>query len=381
MSLSSNENSSTLLIYNRDYHQQSPVKYRDCFNKAPQELYDIFCSKRYRMNTGTFLMTDTLAKLLDAKWIYPYDFDAMKNSNVTALVTNAFHCISPKYVFDKDYWQRILDTGIKIVPMTCGFRYHEKGDIYLTEDMVYILTQIAERNEIGVRGEKSAEILNSYGIKNVRIVGCHSLFYHNIRDYQIKKKDRKIKKINFNFNQCYQDFFQSHLDFCRSSAVFFEYIYRYFKSHAYEIHYSMQTSFMKEWMGYNNFTHYEYVKEFPLKTGTYYFSVDDWIEGIRSCDFSLGTQFHGSVAAILSGVPALIFNIDDRMKELCQVHNIPNIDIEDFDKNKTLEYYFDKTDYTEFNKNYGALYDNFLEYCSKNEIKLRYPVTEHTKSS
>ena len=86
---------------------------------------------------------------------------------------------------DREYWQRILDTGIKIVPMTCGFRYHEAGEIYLTNDMIYILKQISERNEIGVRGEKVADILNKYGINNLRIVGCQSLFYFNNRGFNV----------------------------------------------------------------------------------------------------------------------------------------------------------------------------------------------------
>lgn len=367
----SNENSKTLLVYNRDFHKQSMIAFKDCLNLCPGDLYKIFYSYRYRSNTGTYLMTDTLVKLLDAKWIYPNDFESIESGKADTLVTNAFHCISPRFYFDKTYWQRILDSGIRVVPMTCGFRYHEDGKMYLTKDIVYILKQISERNEIGVRGEKAADILEKNGIKNVRIIGCHSLFYWNNRKYEIKKEKRSIHSLNFNFNQCYSDYFESHVEFCERSLPFFNYIYNLFLQNNIDIKYTMQTAFFKEWTGFNNFSNYEILKRFPEECGRYYFSVDDWVNGISDVDFSIGTQFHGSVAAILAGIPTLMITIDDRMRELCKVHSIPNIDISEFRQDKPIEYYYDLIDYSDFNRNYSANYDNFFDYCTKNGVILR----------
>lgn len=367
----SNNESKTLLIYNRDFHKEDPITFRECITKNAREIYDKFYTYRYRLNTGTYLMTDTLAKLLDARWIYPNDFDTIENSGADTLVTNAFHCISPRFFFDKEYWQRILDSGIRIVPMTCGFRYHEHGQMELTNDIIYILSQISERNEIGVRGEMAADVLEKSGIKNVRIVGCQSLFYWNRGNYQINKDKKDISKINFNFNQCYTDFFESHVEFCERSLIFFKYIFNLFKQGKVDINYTMQTAFFKEWTGFNNFINYDYLKDFPEKCGKYYFSVDDWVEGIKNLDFSIGTQFHGSVAAILAGIPTLMITIDDRMKELCEVHSVPHIDISKFRPDMPIEYYYNLTDYSEFNEKYNANYDNFIDYCTKNGVKLR----------
>ena len=255
--------------------------------------------------------------------------------------------------------------------MTCGFRYHEDGDICLSSDIVYILKQISERNEIGVRGEKAADILEKNGIKNVRIIGCHSLFYWNNRQYEVKKTENKIYKINFNFNQCYQDFFESHMEFCQRSLPFFRYMFSLFEQNNFDIKYTMQTAFFKEWTGFNNFSNYEILKRFPEECGRYYFSVDDWVNGIRDVDFSIGTQFHGSVAAILAGIPTIMITIDDRMRELCKVHSIPNINISDFRQDKPIEYYYGLADYSAFNNNYSRNYDNFIEYCARNGVWLR----------
>ena len=47
-----------------------------------------------------------------------------------------------------------------------------------------LLKEIEERCVIGVRGYYTAEILNKYGIKNLQVIGCPSMFYG--LDYNFK---------------------------------------------------------------------------------------------------------------------------------------------------------------------------------------------------
>jgi len=315
-------------------------------------------------------MTDCLAKNIDGEHISRWDFEKIKDYNATAIVTNALHCVSPKFVFDRAYWQKLLDMNLKIVPMTFGFRYHENGNFYLTDDMVYIFKQISERNEIGVRGEFVADILNDYGINNVRIIGCHSLFYHMNRNFHIDALNSCVRSINFNFNQCFYDYFQSHLEFCSTSLPIFQYFLALFNSKQVEIDYTMQTAFMKELMGYSNFINFGLVREFASR-GRYFFSVDEWINALKANDITIGTQFHGCVASILAKTPALMIVIDKRMQELALYHSIPFIKAEDFDPALPIEHYYDLCDYSSFNKKYAICYDTFIDYCSKNGVSLR----------
>ncbi len=316
-------------------------------------------------------MTDCLAKNLDAEYVLPYDFEKLRDSEANAIVTNAFHCISPNFVFDKEYWQKILNLNTKLVPMTFGFRYHHNGDFYLTKEMIYIFKQIAERNEIGVRGEIAANILNHYGIKNVRIVGCHSLFYHMNRKFHVDTKNTTIESINFNFNQCFSEYYQTHIEFCNTSLHVFNYFLNLYNSQNKSVDYTMQTAFMKELINYGNFTNFDKVRDFAMSKGRYFFSVDDWIAALELNDFSIGTQFHGNIASILAGTPALLITIDKRMEELANYHKIPSIRVEEFNPNKSIEYYRELSDYSEFNHNYSATYDNFVDYCTKNGVMLK----------
>ncbi|MDR1532374.1 MAG: hypothetical protein LBS62_09375, partial [Clostridiales bacterium] len=271
----------TLLFYNGDWHRQRPLRFSECFDMTVDELYKIFHSGNYRRNTGTFLMTDCLAKNLVAQTVSAWDLDSLKEYKPAAIVTNALHCVSPRFVFDRAYWQKILDLNAKVVPMTFGFRYHENGEYHLTDDMVYIFKQISERNEIGVRGEFVAEILNGYGVKNVRVIGCHSLFYHMNRSFRVDRVNRVCNRINFNFNQCYSDYFQSHLDFCRTSLPVFNYFLALFVKRQAEVDYTMQTAFMKELTGFANFTNFGAAKNFVMSKGRNFFSVDDWVNALK----------------------------------------------------------------------------------------------------
>ena len=116
---------------------------------------------------------------------------------------------------------------------------------------------------------------------------------------------------------------------------------------------------------------YGEVHPFYKDCGRYFYSVKDWITGIQQNEFSMGSRFHGNIAAILAGVPALMVNVDKRMKGMNEFYHIPAIDIHEFDINQSLEYYLELTDYTQFNQNYAKHYDAFVNYCNTNGVPLR----------
>ena len=86
----------------------------------------------------------------------------------------------------------------------------------------------------------------------------------------------------------------------------------------------------------------------------------------------MGTRFHGNIASILAGVPTLMINVDKRMKGMNYYYKIPQIDVKQFDFDKPIEYYRELADYSEFNKNYAKVYDNFVDYCEMNGVKLNF---------
>jgi hypothetical protein len=87
--------------------------------------------------------------------------------------------------------QKILDNiGDKpLVPISIGLHAAKyDNDFPLHPETLKLLQNISERCEMGVRGEYTANILNDQGIKNIRVVGCPSVYKGMDENFKITKK-------------------------------------------------------------------------------------------------------------------------------------------------------------------------------------------------
>jgi len=116
----------------------------------------------------------------------------------------------------------------------------------------------------------------------------------------------------------------------------------------------------------------EKVADYLKKYSRVFFNIQEWREYSANLDFSFSGRFHGNVIPLLEGVPSLFIIIDGRMQEMCEYFKVPIIDVADFDANKSMDYYYEIADYTEFNKNYRSLYQKFEEFAHKNNLKILY---------
>lgn len=82
-------------------------------------------------------------------------------------------------------------------------------------------------------------------------------------------------------------------------------------------------------------------------------------------DYSFGTRIHGSIMAILSGIPATVAAIDTRTMEMADFFNIPyikHIPGHSYTPEELVALY-NQADYTTFNETYPEkyqVYENFL---------------------
>ncbi|MDR2532917.1 MAG: polysaccharide pyruvyl transferase family protein [Oscillospiraceae bacterium] len=305
-------------------------------------------------------MTDTYYKIFDADHIRGNHFDSNNPTLYKSVITNNLHYV----VGNKGYgnvqpnfgvratpsFNRILDLGIRIVPISFGARHEDWENDFFPDDFHKMLKRMTELGEIGTRGELSTEILKKNGIKS-RVIGCPSLYYNLDRELKIFKTTDRLTSININLNT-------------KQDRLFGYAINIWQKRKEININFTIQdfSRFLITNKPYSNFL---------CDTGRLFFNVDDWINGIEYCDFSIGNKFHGNVAAILAGVPALFIVHDTRMLELCNYYKFPYIHEKDFDTSKPIEYYYELADYTEFNEYFAETYDNFIDYCKKNEVEFK----------
>lgn len=367
-----------LLLYHNNAVAHAPRLYREYLNESVRDVIEetiIRYPFGYR-NTGTYLMTDTLREIVDADELIPrfYEFP----EHVDTVVTNILHRIGGNLKVDIPYWDNILRHADRVVPLSLGFAFDDGEIAPFDKDLERLLHRFAERAQLGVRTEYDAEFLNRYGIKNVRVIGCPSLYYHRNRDFRVDDSPHDVKSVNFNFTT---DF--ANLGVSQKDAVDIHWnLLRYFKvlheNQSYRIDFTMQKPPFAEICDIHSILlSYGEVHSFYSDCGRYFYSVKDWIAGIKGRnDFSMGSRFHGNIAAILAGVPTLMVNVDKRMEGMNAYYKIPAIDIRDFDNEQPLEYYRELADYSAFNKNYAQTYDNFVDYCGKNGVRLRRRETE-----
>ena len=98
----------------------------------------------------------------------------------------------------------------------------------------------------------------------------------------------------------------------------------------------------------------------------FFYSNKEWLDGIKGCNFSIGSRFHGNVMGLRAGFKSLFLTTDSRTKEMVSFFNLPHMSIKEFSEEKNMDYYYDKADYSEFNKKYSKIFDGFTDFLRKN---------------
>jgi hypothetical protein len=321
-------------------------------------------------NTGTYMMTDTLRKTIDADRLIPrfHQFDEA----VDTVVTNIFHRVGGDLKVDLPYWENILKWARRVVPLSLGFAFVGGQIAPPDKDLTRLLKMFAERVELGVRGEYDAEALHKIGIKNVKVIGCPSLYYHMDRTFAVDNSNWGCENINVNFSTDFGNVGITQKEAVETHWPLLGYFIRLWESKAAHIDLTLQKPPFAEAVDIHSvLLSYGEVHPFYSDCGRYFYSAEDWISGVKGSDFSIGTRFHGNIAAILAGVPTLMINIDKRMEEMNRFYRIPSIDIAEFDAAKPIEYYRELADYSDFNKNYERAFDDYINYCNNNSVALK----------
>src|SRR4249919_2056652 len=139
-------------------------------------------------NTGNYFFEAALARQLRS-----YDsVTDLENlpADAETLVLSMSNFISP--ATDLGWLAEAIENGPakRVVMVGAGAQapsYSHAVDV--TPGTMRFLSLLSDRSEsIGVRGYFTAEVLGKLGIKNVEVVGCHSMFYQCDRAFRVQKR-------------------------------------------------------------------------------------------------------------------------------------------------------------------------------------------------
>lgn len=253
------------------------------------------------------------------------------------------------------------------------------------------LVQIAaERSHsIGVRGHFTAEQLRKHGITNVQVTGCPSLYTNLKPTIRIHRPDI-LSKIVINGSRNVV----GHA-FDKDAATKVE--QQLFNlAWSRKLPYVLQNEQpeMQIASGEDTEPHKLAIEsvarffgtsptelvEFYREHGRVFFSIQEWFDWIGTRDFSIGTRFHGNVAALLNGVPAVVLTHDSRTRELCEFAAIPSVGIQEAG-DLDIERIHETADYDLFERNYGEIHNKYVEFLEANGVPHRFSGTGNAHAS
>ena len=254
------------------------------------------------------------------------------------------------------------------------------GDI--PEGSKRFLKVIAERSKvIGVRGNFTAEVMNDFGITNVRPIGCPSMFRSRKRGLRIRRPEAGTTlRISLNGSRDTVVHMRSPDDARRVEASLIRLSIA--EGHSYVLQSetpeieiltarattSQQRQVIKlvcDDLGATDLAHI--LDRHVLSNGRLFFDLDEWDSHIRSVDLSIGSRFHGNLIALTNGTPAILLNHDSRTTEMAELMGIPHVfteDVKAIDPRRLLE----QADFDGFEKRYRTLYDRFADFLTENRL-------------
>lgn len=315
-------------------------------------------------NSGNTVFCHAIQEIFECDNIFPDELD--KAEQYDNFITTGFIWVHENEDMSSFYKTMKFLKNKPIIPISIGLQSsYSSPDFKMHPDTVKLFAEMQEKSVLAVRGCYTAEILNKYGIKNIRVIGCPSM-YTELDPY--KKIEKKIlgSRISCNYKTLSKDLTNIDLE-----------ILKYFNSYS--------TIFMEQTINYIPGGYYNYIPKEVIwlitKKSRIFFVAKDWINLLRSFDFSIGARFHGNMAAVLAGVPALFLTFDSRTKEMTDFFKLPTIGINDFDIKKPISYYYELADYSDFNKEFPEMFENFVDFANKNGLKLKKEIGQVGNSS
>lgn len=273
-------------------------------------------------------------------------------------------------------------------PVTmAGLGAQSTDELNTPEKLVEVLTPLkrecfrimSERAvTLGVRGQFTADCLELMGIHNYRIIGCPSFYKHlggvypplaapslDRTQMTVTPKDAnetRILEMGMRLNSVWMMQMMTEMPRCafENQTISPVWVDRRFP----ELRVSLE-----EYSGY-------------LKNNAkMFFRLDEWNryyaeEGIT---FSYGSRFHGNMASIRNGIPALWIVHDSRTTELAETLHVPHITIEQFAGLREPEELLEYCVYDDMYAHYESLCQNYVRFLEENHISHRFRVRPETE--
>jgi len=271
---------------------------------------------------------------------------------------------------------------IPILAFGIGAQAPIKGDLELPRAAREVLAIIADHStSIGVRGSYTADVLWSLGLRNVRIIGCPTVFRSNDPHLRIDLPPlEQVRQVGYTLRRevsfDYAKDVPYYLDVQRQSILELSTRFKLDILSQGEIEEKailwgnhLQREAAKAVLREQGWLHGPHDKLEALYDQNLFYSDDvtEFEEKLRTQQLVLGFRLHGNLLGLANRVPSIYFTYDSRTTEFVDTFSIPRFDIyagEPF----RLEEYWDQSLFERFNRAYYQRYRDMRLFLDENNI-------------
>jgi hypothetical protein len=275
------------------------------------------------------------------------------------------------------------------VPILCfglGSQLLPGQEIAIKPGTEKLIRLFAERSQsIGVRGAYTAEILQKMGIRNVTVTGCPSLLGFGKSDLSRLLANRpSLNKIAVNFSNNVRAHSTNPLSLTLTENDLFRRVtglnsFYILQNEVPEIEVtaaisdgsagSVIAALERARLAFGISQPDDATDDFLKWRTRIFFSVSRWISCMATMTASVGSRFHGNIAALLAGTPALFLTHDMRTRELCELLSVPHVNLGRVFSSEEILERLTSCDYTEFAKNFPWLQTRWKEFLNTNDLE------------
>lgn len=245
-----------------------------------------------------------------------------------------------------------------LLPVGIGFSCRtEKAEFALGAESIKTLQAVAERcKSVGAAGEYSAEILSGFGIKNVRVIGTPSVYTETEKLTRIESGKTEIHTVAASFRPFYGGLTEKETQLLE---YFAENNFRFIGT----------TDLELEDSGVNDDALSARLCDYAKKKQIY-FTVPEWKKHIKNADFAFGMALQNNIMALHEKIPALFLCYETSDREICRFLDLPYLNMEDFDPQKSVYDYYGMADYGDFKSGLRRKKSAYIDFLKENGVSL-----------
>ncbi len=245
----------------------------------------------------------------------------------------------------EQHYAYFAETRAPIFCFGLGSQLHPGEEISLRAGTERFLHLLGERGgSIGVRGAFTAEVMWKLGIRNLSITGCPSLLgmAPGVLDSLLAARP-SLDRLAVNFSNNVRRHALHPEAFAASENALFQRVknlnsYYVLQNEIPEIE-VIAASFNDNPQRLENAlarirTAFDIAPDDEAADAMLrarlrvFFSVPSWLRTMETMTASIGSRFHGNIAAMLAGTPALFLVHDMRTKEMCELLRLPRLSLD-----------------------------------------------------